>query len=191
VPLYPYQGKTPKIADDVWIAPTASVIGDVEIEAGGSVWFGTTIRADTSYVRIGPGTNIQDNCVIHTDHGAPTIIGANCTLGHGAIVHSSAIGDNVLIGTAAVLTGYNKVGSGSLVGAGTVFPARMEVGERKMVVGVPARVARDVRPEDLRWTHEASEHYRVMSAEYKTSLAGGPAGAGATGAPGREEIAPR
>ncbi len=170
MPLYPYQGKTPKVADDAWVAPTASVIGDVEIASGASVWFGTTIRADTSYVRIGAGTNIQDNCVIHTDHDAPTIIGANCTLGHGAIVHSSIVGDNVLIGTAAVLTGYNKVGNESLVGAGAVFPAGMEVGERKMVVGVPARVARDVKPEDSRWTHAASEHYREMSAEYREQI---------------------
>ncbi|MDE3112309.1 MAG: gamma carbonic anhydrase family protein [Chloroflexota bacterium] len=166
----------PKVADDAWVAPTASIIGDVEIASGASIWFGVTVRADTSYVRIGSGTNVQDNSVIHTDHGAPTIIGANCTIGHGAIVHSSVVGDNVLIGTASVLTGFNKVGSGSLVGAGAVFPAGMEVGERKMVVGVPARVARDVRPEDSRWTHAASEHYREMSAEYRTSVPGGSSG---------------
>lgn len=170
MPLYPYRGKTPRVDPGAWIAPTASVIGDVEIAAGASVWFNATIRGDTSYVRVGPGTSVQDNCVIHTDHGSPTIIGANCTLGHGAIVHSSEVGDNVLIGTAAVLTGNNKVGSESLVGAGAVFPEGMEVGERAVVVGVPARVAREVRAEDARWTHEASDHYRELAAWYRANL---------------------
>lgn len=178
MPLYPYRGKAPTVAADAWVAPTASVVGDVEIASGASVWFNATIRGDTSYVRIGPGTSVQDNCVIHTDPGVPTIIGANCTLGHGAIVHSSEIGDHVLIGTAAVLTGGNRVGRESLVGAGAVFPEGMEVGERKVVVGVPARVARDVRPQDERWTHQASDHYRDLSAWYRENDPGGPRGQG-------------
>lgn len=170
MPLYPYQGKTPKIAPDAWVAPNASLIGDVEIASGASVWFGATIRADHAEVRIGPGTNVQDNCVIHTDEGEPTIIGSDCTLGHGAIVHSSVIGNNVLIGTAAVLTGRNKVGDESLIGAGAVFGAGMEVGARKMVLGIPARVVRDVGPEDTRWTRQASAHYRELSARYRDTV---------------------
>lgn len=134
------------------------------------MWFGTTVRADHAEVRIGPGTNVQDNCVIHTDDGEPTIIGADCTVGHGAIVHSSVIGNNVLIGTAAVLTGSNKVGDESLVGAGAVFAAGLEVGPRKMVLGVPARVVRDVKPEDARWTREASAHYRELAARYREAI---------------------
>lgn len=173
MPLYPYQGKFPKVADDAFIAPTASVIGDVEIGSGSSVWFNATVRGDTSYIRIGPGTSVQDNAVIHTDHGEPTVIGANCTLGHNAIVHSSLVGDNVLIGTASVLTGMNKVGSESVVAAGAVLPAGMEVGGRKVVMGVPAKVVRDVKPEDSRWTHLASEHYRELSAEYRGALGTG------------------
>lgn len=172
MPLYPYRGKSPSVAPDAWVAPTASVIGDVEIASGASVWFNATIRGDTSYVRIGPGTSVQDNSVIHTDHGIPTIIGANCTLGHGAIVHSSEIGDNVLVGMAAVLTGRNRVGSETIVGAGAVFPEGLEVGERKVVVGVPARVVREVRPEDARWTHDAAEHYVELSAEYREERSG-------------------
>lgn len=173
MPLYPYRGRTPKVAADAFVAPTACVIGDVEIGSGASVWFNATVRGDTSYIRIGPGTSVQDSCVIHTDHGEPTIIGANCTLGHGAIVHSSVVGDNVLIGTAAVLTGQNAVGDESVVGSGAVFPAGLKVGARKVVVGVPARVVRDVAPGDDRWTHVAADHYRDLSAEYRATLGAG------------------
>lgn len=189
MPLYPYRGKTPKVAADAWIAPTASIVGDVEIASGASVWFGATIRGDTSFVRIGRGTSVQDNCVIHTDHDVPTLIGANCTLGHGAIVHSSEVGDNVLIGTAAVLTGGNAVGTESLVGAGAVLPEGMKVGERAVVVGVPARVVREVRPEDSRWTHQAAESYRELAAWYRAHVPDGsprgePGGARVTEPPG-------
>ncbi len=183
MPLYPYRGKTPRVAADAFIAPNASIVGDVEIASGASVWFNATLRGDTSHIRIGPRTNVQDGCIIHTDHGEPTVIGADCTLGHGAIVHSSLIGDHVLIGTAAVLTGANAVGTESVVGAGAVLPAGMKVGERKLVVGVPARVARDVKADDERWTHLAAEHYTELSTEYREAL-GAPGGARGAEPPG-------
>lgn len=170
MPLYPYRGKSPVVAPDAWIAPTACVVGDVLIESGASVWFNATIRGDTSYVRVGAGTSVQDNCVIHTDHGVPTIIGAGCTLGHSAVVHSSEVGEHVLIGTAAVLTGRNRVGRETVIGAGAVLPEGMEVPERKVVLGVPARVIRDLRPGDERFTHGASEDYVKLSAEYREAL---------------------
>ncbi len=167
MPLYPYRGKTPVVAPDAWIAPTACLIGDVVVESGASVWYNATVRGDMSYVRIGPRTSVQDNCVIHTEAGGPTIIGADVTLGHGAIVHHGVVGDNVLVGMAAVLVGNNKVGSGTVIGAGAVLPEGMSVPERKVVVGVPAKVVRDARPEDERWTHAAAEHYVALSTEYR------------------------
>ena len=170
MPLYVFRGRSPKVAPDAWVAPNASIIGDVEIMSGASVWFGATVRGDTDRIRIGPGTNVQDGCIIHADPGVPTIIGAGCTLGHGAIVHSSEVADNVLIGTAAVLTGRNKVGRETIVGAGAVLPEGMEVEERKLVLGVPGRVVRDVRPDDARWTHRASAHYVELSTENRERL---------------------
>ncbi len=170
VPLYAFRGKRPVVAPDAWVAPTASVIGDVEIASGASVWFNATVRGDMAGVRIGPGTSVQDNCVIHTDEGSPTVIGANCTLGHGAIVHSSEVGDNVLIGTGAILVGHNRVGRETIVGAGAVFPEGMTIGDRQVVVGVPARAVREVGPADERWTHLASEHYVELSAWYRENL---------------------
>jgi carbonic anhydrase/acetyltransferase-like protein (isoleucine patch superfamily) len=118
-------------------------------------------------VRIGAGSNVQDNCVIHTDAGEPTILGRNVTLGHGAIVHSSVVGDNVLIGMGAVLVGGNHIGEGTIVGAGAVVPAGVEVPARKLVVGVPAKVVRDAVPDDERWTVNAARHYVALSAEYR------------------------
>ncbi len=140
MPLYQYRGKRPFIAPDAWIAPTACLVGDVTVGSGASVWFNATVRADTDRVVIGPGTNVQDNSVVHTDHGWPTIIGSNVTVGHGAIVHSSIVEDNVLIGSGAALVGRNRVGTGTIVGAGAVLPEGMEVGPRKLVVGLPAKV---------------------------------------------------
>lgn len=167
MPLYPYRGKLPTVAPDAWIAPTACLIGDVRVGPGASVWFNVTVRADMAEVVIGERSNVQDNCVIHTDLDEPTILGADVTLGHGAIVHSSVVGDNVLIGMAAVLVGRNEVGSGSIVGAGAVLPDGMKVPARKLVVGVPAKVVRDARPEDERWTVAAAEHYVELADEYR------------------------
>ena len=172
MPLYAYRGKSPVVASDAWIAPTACLIGDVTVESGASVWYNATVRGDTCYVRIGAGTSVQDNSVIHTDPEVPTLIGAHVTIGHGAIVHSSVIEDNVLIGTAAVLVGRNRVGRETIVGAGAVLPEGMTVPEGKLVVGVPARVVRDTRPEDARWTSGAAEHYVELSTEYREASPG-------------------
>jgi carbonic anhydrase/acetyltransferase-like protein (isoleucine patch superfamily) len=152
------------------VAPTASLIGDVEIASGASVWFGATVRGDMSYVRIGPRTSVQDNCVIHTEADGPTIIGADVTLGHGAIVHNSVIGDNVLIGMGSVLVGGARIGDRAVIAAGAVVLDGMEVPPAKVAVGVPARVVRDARPDDERWTHSAAEHYVELSAWYREHL---------------------
>jgi len=170
VPLYPYRGKVPKVAPDAWVAPTASVIGDVEIASGASVWFGATIRGDMSYVRVGPRTSVQDNCVIHTEADGPTIIGSDVTMGHGAIVHNSVVGDNVLIGTGAILVGGARVGDRAVIGAGAVVLEGMEVPRGKVALGVPARVVRDAGAEDARWTVHAAEHYVELAAWYRANL---------------------
>lgn len=167
MPLYPYRGKRPVIDRDAWIAPTACLIGDVTVESGASVWYNATLRGDMSHIRIGHGTSVQDNVVIHTEADGPTEIGVGCTIGHGAIVHDSIVGDNVLIGSGAILVGGNRIGSESLIAAGAVVPEEMEIPERKVAVGVPARVVRDLEPSDRRWTHAASEHYMELSREYR------------------------
>ena len=108
--------------------------------------------------------------MVHTEADGPTIIGADCTIGHGAIVHDSTIGDNVLIGSGAVLVGGNRVGDRSVIAAGAVLPERMAVPEAKVALGVPARVTRDAGPQDDRWTVHAAEHYADLARWYRENV---------------------
>jgi len=170
MPLYGYRGKYPTVAPDAFIAPTATLIGDVTVQSGASVWFGTVLRGDMDRIEIGERSNVQDNSTIHTDEGEPTIIGPDVTIGHNALVHSSIVARNVLIGQAAVLVGSKKVGEETIVGAGAVLPERFEAPPRSLVLGVPARVVREVRPEDARWTQGAARHYAELSAWYRENL---------------------
>jgi carbonic anhydrase/acetyltransferase-like protein (isoleucine patch superfamily) len=170
MPLYAYRGKRPQVAKDAFIAPTAILIGDVTVRSGASVWFGSVLRGDMDRIDIGERSNVQDNSTIHTDENEPTLVGADVTIGHMALVHSSIVDANVLIGQAAVLVGRNRVGSGTIVGAGAVLPEGFEAPARSLVLGVPARVIREVRDEDARWTVGAAAHYAELSAWYRENL---------------------
>jgi carbonic anhydrase/acetyltransferase-like protein (isoleucine patch superfamily) len=170
MPLYSYRGKRPQVASDAFVAPSAVLIGDVIVRSGASVWFGTVLRGDMDRIEIGERSNVQDNSTIHTDVGEPTTIGADVTIGHMALVHSAIVDRNVLIGQAAVLVGRNRVGSGTIVGAGAVLPEGFEAPERSLVLGVPARVIRAVQEEDARWTVGAAAHYVELSTWYRENL---------------------
>ena len=170
MPLYAYRGKRPHVARDAFIAPTAILIGDVTVRSGASVWFGTVLRGDMDRIEIGERSNVQDNSTIHTDENEPTVVGADVTIGHMALVHSSIVDANVLIGQAAVLVGRNHVGTGTIVGAGAVLPEGFDAPARSLVLGVPARVVREVRDEDARWTVGAAAHYAELSAWYRENL---------------------
>src|SRR5438046_9635188 len=147
MPLYAYRGKRPQIARDALVAPTAVLIGDVTVHSGASVWFGTVLRGDMDRIEIGERSNVQDNSMVHTDENAPTLIGADVTIGHMALVHSATVENNMLIGQAAVLVGGNHVGTGTIVGAGAVLPEGFDAPARSLVLGVPARVVRAGRGE--------------------------------------------
>ena len=170
MPLYAYRGKRPQVAKDAFIAPTAILIGDVTVRSGASVWFGSVLRGDMDRIDIGERSNVQDNSTIHTDEHEPTVVGADVTIGHMALVHSSIVDANVLIGQAAVLVGRNHVGTGTIVGAGAVLPEGFEAPARSLVLGVPARVVREVRAEDERWTVGAAAHYAELSSWYRENL---------------------
>lgn len=170
MPQYEYQGKRPRVAPDAFIAPDAVLIGDVTIGPSASVWFGCVVRGDTNRIEIGARSNIQDNSIIHTDPDAPTLIGEDVTVGHRAIVHSSVVGRNVLVGSGAVLAGHNTIGDETLIGAGALLAEHMTVPPRSVVLGVPARVVRELRPEDERWTVRAAAHYVEMAAWYRDNL---------------------
>lgn len=170
MPSYEYKGKRPRVHPSAFIAPTAVLIGDVEIREGASIWFGTVLRGDMARIEIGARTSVQDNSTIHTDENEPTLIGEDVTIGHNALVHSSVVDRNVLIGQAAVLTGGNTVGTGTIIGAGAVIPQGMKVPGGSLVVGVPAKVVRATGPDDERWTVRAAEHYTELGAWYRENL---------------------
>jgi len=170
MPMYAYRGKSPQVHPTAFVAPTAVLIGDVTLRENSSVWFGTVLRADMDRIEIGARSNVQDNSTIHTDENEPTIVGADVTIGHNALVHSSVIENNVLIGQAAVLVGGCVIGTGTIIGAGAVVPAKMQVPPRSLVVGVPAKVVRDAKPEDERWTVRAALHYVELGAWYRDHL---------------------
>lgn len=134
----------PTIADDVFIAPGAMIIGDVTISAGASVWYNTVIRGDTAPIVIGRNTNIQDNCTLHADDDAPLTIGAECTIGHGAVVHGATVGDHVLVGMKAVVLSHAQVGANSIIGACALVSERKQIPEGVLAVGLPAKVVRNL-----------------------------------------------
>ncbi|MEW6732795.1 MAG: gamma carbonic anhydrase family protein [Acidobacteriota bacterium] len=165
--ILPYQGKLPKIDVSVFVAPTAVIIGDVEIGAHSSVWFNTVIRGDVYYIRIGSNTNIQDCSVIHvTTDTYPTIIGDAVTMGHGVILHGCTVKDGALIGMGAIVLDGAEVGEQSLIAAGTMVPMGMKIPPRSLVAGVPAKVKRELTPDDLHRMQINWQHYVELKDEY-------------------------
>lgn len=142
-PVYPLAGRVPVVAEGVFIAPTAAVIGDVELAAGSSVWFGAVLRGDIGPIRIGARTNVQDLACMHLTAGIEgCTVGADCTIGHGAILHGCMVEDGCLIGMGAIILDAALIGARSVVAAGSVVPPRMVVPPGSFVAGTPARVVR-------------------------------------------------
>ncbi len=163
-----YKGKTPKIADDVFIAPTAVIIGDVEIKQGASVWFNAVLRGDMAAIRIGKNTNVQDNCTIHNDFGKPAIIGDNVTIGHNAIIHGCTIAEHCLIGINATVLSDAVVKTGAVVAAGSVVTERSIVEPWKLVAGAPAREKKDLTPLEEGKVNFSVQNYMNHSKIYRS-----------------------
>lgn len=165
--ILPYKGKLPILGEGVFIAPTASIIGDVEIGAHSSIWFNTVVRGDVYYIRIGSNTSIQDGSVIHvTTDTYATIIGNNVTMGHNVVAHGCTIRDGCLIGMGAILLDNCEIGEQSLIAAGTLIPMGMKVPPRSLVAGVPGRVKRELTNEDLARMEENWRHYVDLKNDY-------------------------
>lgn len=168
--ILPYNGVWPKIASSAFIAPTAVVVGDVEIGELAGVWFGAVIRGDTAPVRIGARSNVQDNCVIHTDEGAPATIGAGCSLGHGAIIHGATVGDGALIGMGATLLNHAEAGAGSIIAAGALLPEGKTIPAGQLAMGSPAKAERAVSEAERARVNDGIEHYIAYAREYRDAL---------------------
>jgi len=147
--ILPYGGLSPRLGRDVFVAPNATLVGDLEIGDEASVWFGAVLRADIGPIRIGPRTNVQDLACMHlTDGVSTTNVGADVTIGHGAILHGCTVGDRCLIGMGSIILDNAVIGEGSVIAAGALVPPRMVIPPRSLVRGNPAKVIREVTADE-------------------------------------------
>ncbi len=142
--IYALNDFRPELASTCWIAPSADVIGKARLLHNASVWFGAVLRGDNEWITIGENSNVQDGCVLHTDMGAPLMIGSYCTIGHKAILHGCTIGDNSLIGMGAVVLNRAIIGKNCLIGASALIPEGKVIPDNSLVVGAPGRVVRQL-----------------------------------------------
>lgn len=168
--IYAYQGHRPSLGKDVFVAPSADVIGMVVLGDGASIWFNAVLRGDTDLIEIGAGSNVQDNAVLHTDPGIQARIGENVTIGHCAMVHGCTVGDNSLIGINAVILNGARIGRNCLVGANALVPEGMEIPDGCLVLGTPAKVVRQLDARVIASLAESAVTYRRKAAEFRASL---------------------
>jgi carbonic anhydrase/acetyltransferase-like protein (isoleucine patch superfamily) len=166
--ILPFRGKAPRVHPSAFIAPTAVIIGDVTIGAEASVWFGAVLRGDDPHqgIVVGARTSIQDNCVVHVGAWAPTLIGEDVTVGHGAKVESCSIGDRCVVGMNAVVLQNATVGAECVLAANTVVLERAEIPPRSVVAGVPGVVKKTLEGSAARWIEGGGRHYVELGREY-------------------------
>ncbi|MEL6207156.1 MAG: gamma carbonic anhydrase family protein [Pseudomonadota bacterium] len=168
--LYALDGVAPDIADDAWVAPSADVIGNIVLAARASVWFGAVLRGDNEPITVGPGTNIQENTVCHTDMGFPLTIGRDCTIGHKAMLHGCTIGDETLIGMGATVLNGARIGRNCLIGACALVTEGKEIPDGSLVLGSPGKVARALTPEQIEGLRLSAKGYQLNAARFAAGL---------------------
>ena len=161
----PYRGICPKVHPTARAAENAVLTGDATLGAQASLWYGVIVRADVAPIVIGARTNIQDGCLLHNKAGLPTIIGSGVTAGHGAILHGCTVEDDCMIGMGAILLNGCVIGKGSIVAAGALVTENMVVPPGSMVMGVPGKVVRPLRPDELDYIHRDAEEYVSFAQE--------------------------
>ena len=157
--IYRLGKHTPEIHPTAWIAPTASIIGNVTIEAGASVWFGVTIRADHERIVIGENSNIQDLSMLHADPGCPLLIGKNVTVGHHAVLHGCIVGDGAMVGIRATVLNGAVIGENALVGACALVTESKQMTANSLIIGAPAKVAKTMSDEEIQRMQGAARFY--------------------------------
>lgn len=168
--ILPFKGKRPVIADDVFIAPGAMVIGDVTIHEGASIWYNAVVRGDTAPIVIGRRSNIQDNCTLHTDADAPLTIGDDCTVGHNAVVHGATVANRVLIGMNSVILSHAQIGEEAIIGACALVSEHKQIAAGMLVLGVPAKVVRELSEAEREQIANSAAGYRERAALHKQAL---------------------
>jgi len=168
--LYELDGISPQCHPSAWVADSAEVIGNVQLGADASVWFGTVVRGDTESITIGEGSNIQDASVLHADIGQPLTIGARVTVGHQVMLHGCTIGDESLIGIGAIVLNGAKIGRHCLVGAGALVTEGKEFPDGSMILGSPAKVVRSLSPEQIEALRQSAQHYIDNARRFRAGL---------------------
>jgi carbonic anhydrase/acetyltransferase-like protein (isoleucine patch superfamily) len=164
--LVELDGVSPTIGADVWLAPTAVLIGDVRVGDRANIWFGVVLRGDLSHVEVGEETSIQDNAVVHCAAELPTVIGRKAVIGHGAMLEGCVVEDAALVGMGAIVLQRARVGAGAMLAAGAVLSERKSVSAGVLAAGVPARELKPLSGSAQRWTETAADHYQDLRRRY-------------------------
>ena len=168
--IWELDGIAPQLAADAWVAPDAQLMGRVVLEDGASVWWGAVLRGDNEEIRVGRGSNIQDLCVLHTDPGCPLVIGADCTIGHRAILHGCTIGEGALIGMGATILNGARIGAGALIGACALVAENKEIPPGALVMGAPGKVVRVLDDAAQAGLRQSAARYRANAARFRAGL---------------------
>lgn len=168
--IYQLGDDAPELAPDAWVADSAQVIGRVRMAQGSSVWYGAVLRGDNDQITLGARSNIQDGSVLHTDPGFPLTLGEDVTVGHQVMLHGCTIGDGTLIGIQAVVLNGAKIGKNCLVGAGAVVTEGKEFPDNSLILGSPAKVVRELSPEQASRMRSAALHYVDNAQRHRTQL---------------------
>ncbi len=164
--LYALGNIAPQVAAEAWVAPGCHIIGHVSLAAKTSVWFGSTLRGDNELIAVGEGSNIQENCVLHTDMGFPLTIGVGCTVGHKAMLHGCTIGENSLIGMGATVLNGAVIGANCLIGAGALITEGKVIPDGSLVMGAPGKVIRELDANAINGLKMSALHYQENAARF-------------------------
>lgn len=170
MPEFELDGRRPRVHADAYIAPTAVLIGDVEVGAGASVWFGAVLRGDEAAIRIGAGTNIQDNAIVHCAADLPTIVGENVTVGHQACLEGCVVEDGAVVGMGSVMLQRSRLRAGAMLAAGAVLQEGREVPAGHLAAGIPADVKKELSGSSARWVTRTAEHYQQSGRRFRDGL---------------------
>lgn len=172
MPLYALDAIAPQLDDEdsIWIAPDATVIGNVALGRDVGIWFGAVLRGDNELIAIGAGTNLQEHTVIHSDPGFPVTVGKGCTIGHRALLHGCTVGDNSLIGMGAIVLNGAVIGKNSLVGAGALVTEGKQFPDNSLIVGAPARVVRELDEATIENLRASARHYVENAGRFRAGL---------------------
>lgn len=169
--LVELDGVRPTIGADVWLAPTAVLVGDVHVGDRASIWFGAVLRGDSSSITIGAGTAVQDNAVVHCAHELPTVVGENAIVGHAAMLEGCIVEDGAVVGMGAIVLQRARLGAGSVLAAGAVLSERREVGPGMLAAGVPAAEKKPLSGSAQAWSETAAAEYQTYRRRYLTTSA--------------------